>query len=175
MPCAADPTASEAPNTTTHASPTVVATSSKRLPSTTSKWNTDIRPPASEIAATAIAATSEKRASAGCPTAKAHCRIVQLAAANASTADSVWTKSCRVKVAPHGRGQFAVQVTCESTRKKALATASEIEGGHQRRIRARERMRRPATAINAPPPPISRSTTSKTRAVGMPTAPNSLT
>jgi len=175
MPCAAEPATSDAPNTTTHARPIVVATSSKRLPSTTSKWNTDISPPAAEIAATAIAAISENRASAGCPTAKAHWRIVQLAAANARTAERVCTKSCRVKVAPNGSGHPAVQVTCESTRKKPLATASEIDGRHHRKTRALERMRRPAMAISTPPPPMSSSMIWKARAVGMPTAPSSLT
>ncbi len=68
-----------------------------------------------------------------------------------------------------------VQVTCESTRKNVLATASEIDGVHQRRIRAREWMPRPAQAISAPPPTMSSSTIWKTRAVGIPGAPSSLT
>jgi len=174
MPCGAE-TANDAPNTTTQASPIVVATNSNRLPSAASKWNNDISPPAEEIVATAIAATSEKRASAGCPTANAHCRIAQLAAANARTATRVCTKSCTVNVAPTGSGQPAVHVTCESTRKNALAAASEMEGVHPRRIRARERMRRPATAIRAPPATMSSSTIWNTRAVGMPVAPSSLT
>ncbi len=76
MPCGADAALllaeSDTPNTTTHARPIVVASSSNRLPSTASKWNSDISPPAAEIAATATADTSEKRASAGCPTANAH-------------------------------------------------------------------------------------------------------
>src|SRR5450755_219021 len=114
MPCGAE-TESDAPNTTTQASPMVVATNSNRLPSTASKWNSDISPPADEMAATAMAETSEKRANAGCPTAKAHCRIAQLAATNARTAARVCTKSCSVKVAPTGSGHPSVQVTCEST------------------------------------------------------------
>ena len=153
----------------------MVAAHSKRLPRIVSNRNTDIRPPAVEAAATAMAAAAEIREITGCPTAHAHCMIAQLANAKANTAAEVWMKSCRVKVDPIGTGHPAVQLTCESTRKKPLAIAREIEGRHQRKTRARDRMPRPAQAMSNPPAAMSSSTASKTRAVGIPSAPNSLT
>jgi len=135
-----------------------------------------MRPPAAEIAPTAIAEPSESRRSAGCPSANAHCRIATAAAANATIAARVWVKSCQVKNGPGtGTGHPAVQLTCESTRKNAQATQIETDGAHRRSTGARERTPRPAHATNDPPATISSRNTSNARAVGMPVAPSSLT
>ncbi len=135
-----------------------------------------MRPPAAEMAPTAIAEASERRRSAGWPSANAHCRIAQAAAAKARTATVVWTRSCQVKKGPGtGTGHPAVHVTCESTRKKPQAIQIETAGVQRASGRGRARTPRPPHATRAPPPPISSRKTSKARAVGIPVAPSSLT
>ena len=133
-------------------------------------------PPAAEMSPTPMAQINERRRIAGWPSAKAHCRIATAAAAKASTATLVCTKSCQVKNGPGtGTGHPAVQVTCESTRKSPHAPQSEIAGAQRPMRRARDRMPRPAHATSDPPATMSSRNTSNGRAVGMPVAPSSLT
>jgi hypothetical protein len=77
-----------------------VATSSSLLPNSAFQSKSDMSPPAPAMPATLMLATSENRRSARWPTAKAHCRIVQHAAANAITALVVWMKSGQVNIGP---------------------------------------------------------------------------
>ena len=91
--------------------------------------------------------------SARCPTANAHCRIVQLAAANASTAARVCTKSCQVKVAP-GPGPGIRR--CRSPASRPGRTRSADRERDRRRPQAQDRgramrMPRPATADQRAP------------------------
>lgn len=133
-------------------------------------------PPTAEMRPTPMAQARESRRSTGCPSAKAHCRIAIAAAAKARIAAEVCTRSCQVKNGPGtGTGHPDVQVTCESTRKNAHATQSEIAGAQAPITRARDRMPRPAQATRAPPATMSSRNTSNGRAVGMPVAPSSLT
>ncbi|GAA2072600.1 hypothetical protein GCM10009840_01630 [Pseudolysinimonas kribbensis] len=133
-------------------------------------------PPTAEMSPTPIAQISERRRSARWPSAKAHCRIATAAAANASTATLVCTKSCQVKNGPGtGTGHPAEQVTCESIRKNPHAIQSEMAGAQRPMRRARDRMLRPAHATSEPPATMSSRKTSNGRAVGMPVAPSSLT
>ena len=68
-----------------------------------------------------------------------------------------------------------MQVTCEAKRKNAHATQSETAGVHALRMRTDERTWRPAHATAAPPITIRSSESSNDAAVGMPSAPSSLT
>lgn len=153
----------------------VVATSSSRLPKAAFQRSSDMRPPAPAISATESAAARDARASPRCPTAKEHCSIAQHAAAKASTATTVCTRSCQVKVAPSGRGQPAVQFAWEATRKKAHEIQSESEGLQAARTAGRERMPRAASATRLAPATIPRSAASNQCSVGIPTAPSSET
>jgi hypothetical protein len=132
-------------------------------------------PPAPAIAATATAATSEQRRSAGRPSANAHSSIATHAAAKASTATTVCTKSCHVKVEPTGSGQPAVHGTRAATRNQPHDTQSATLGSTARSAIGRARMPRAAHAIADAPATISRRAARNHSAVGMPSAPSSLT
>jgi hypothetical protein len=163
------------PSAAIQAMPAVVATNSSRLPRSEWKPTADMRPPAPATIATTSAAASEMRRSTGCPAAREHWSIATAAVAKASAAQSVCTKSWRVKVAPHGTGQPAVQVTRDAMRKNPHDTASVTLGATSPSTRPVARSRRQAHAIASPP------TTSRVRAswnqpaVGIPTAPSSET
>lgn len=137
--------------------------------------NTESRPPAVEIAATATADAADARRSSGCPIAVEHCSIAIDAAANASTAARVCTKSWSVKAGPMGTGQPGVHGTFASTRKNPHATPSATDGAQSRRIGARLRMPRQVHATSAPPPTSSSSAIRNAAAVGIPSAPSPLT
>jgi hypothetical protein len=172
-----DENTSDVPRARIQAKPIVVATISNRLPRLAWKPKADIRPPAIDIVATAIAATNEKRRRMRWPTAVAHCIIAQLAAANASTAASVCTKSCTVNngLPGIGTGHPGVQVTCESTTKNPAAIHSDTDGVQIASHRGRERMSRAAQATRLAPSAMSSSVTWNARAVGMSAAPIPLT
>ncbi len=153
----------------------MVATNSSRLPSPTCQRASDISPPAAAMTATATAAISENRASAGCPTANEHCSIAQQAAANAMTAEVVCTKSGQVNDGPYGIGHPAVQVTCDASRKNPPDTQRLTLGRHQRSTATRERMSRAATPMSADPATIATSAAMNQCSVGMPSAPSSET
>jgi hypothetical protein len=127
-----------------------------------------MRPPAPAITATLMLATSENRRSARCPTANAHCRIVQHAAANAITALVVWMKSGQVNSGPYGTGHPEVHVTCDAIRKNPHATKSDRDGRQRFRMRGRDRMSRPTQPIATPPTTMSTSATWNHCAVGSP-------
>ena len=93
------------------------------------------------------------------PTASAHCIIAQLAAAKASTAARVCTKSCTVNngLPGIGTGQPGVQLTCESTTKNPAANQSDTDGVQIASQRGRERMSRPAHATRLAPSAMSSS------------------
>jgi hypothetical protein len=124
-----------------------------------------------------MAATNEKRRRMRCPTASAHCIIAQLAAANASTAARVCTKSCTVNQgAPGiGTGQPGVHGTCESMTKNPAAIHSDTAGVQMASQRGRARMSRAAQATRLAPSAMRSRVSWNARAVGMPAAPIPLT
>jgi hypothetical protein len=136
-----------------------------------------MRPPAAEIAPTATPHASESRRSSRGPSENAHCTIATAAKAKARMAAPVWPRSCQVKAGlpGTGTGHPAVQVTCESTRKKAHEIQIDTAGAHTASQRTRVRTRRPPQATSAPPATMRSRNASKPRAVGIPVAPSALT
>lgn len=134
-------------------------------------------PPAAEIAPTATPHASDRRRSERDPSENAHWTMATAAKAKASTAAAVWAKSCQVNsgLPGTGTGHPAVQVTCESTRKKAHETQIDTAGAQSASHRTQARSRRPAQATSDPPATISSRNTSNPCAVGMPGAPRALT
>ena len=150
--------ASTSPNTRIQASPMVVATSSRRLPNSAFQSKQRHEPAGAGDHGDADARDQrEDRRSARCPTANAHCRIVQHAAANAMTALVVWMKSGQVNSGPYGTGHPAVQVTCDAMRKNPHETNSDSDGRQRFRMRGRDRMSRPTQPIATPPTTMSTS------------------
>ena len=84
-------------------------------------------------------------------------------------------KSGSVNCGPYGTGHPLVQVTCDATRNSPHETQSVIAGRQSRSTGTATRTERAAQAIAEPPATNSSRATMKTRAVGIPTAPSSLT
>lgn len=153
----------------------MVAANSNRLPRPVSQPASDMMPPAPAIMATAMPQHSDNAAIIRRPGAQVSCTMAQQANANARTAAVVWVKSGQVKDGPYGMGQPGVQVTCEASRKNPLARPSETDGRHQRSTLGATRMPRAANAISPPPADTSTSATWNQDAVGMSSAPMTLT
>ncbi|HEU4808556.1 MAG TPA: hypothetical protein VFT01_09855 [Homoserinimonas sp.] len=153
----------------------MVAANSNRLPRPVSQPASDMIPPAPAISATATPEHRESAAIIRRPGAQVSCTMAQQAKANASTAEVVWVKSGQVNDGPYGIGQPGVHVTWDARRKNPLAMPSETAGRHHRRIGGETRMPRAAKAISPPPADTSTSATWNQLAVGMPSAPITLT
>src|SRR5690606_33261736 len=160
---------------TSHRMAIVVAANSKRLPISICQLASDMSPPAPATSATAMPQHSESAAIARLPGAQVSCTMAQQANANARTAAVVWVKSGQVNSGPYGSGQPGVQGTCDANRKKQLANQRETDGLHQRSTLGDTRMLRAANAIRPPPADTSTRAVWNHAAVGIPSAPITLT
>jgi hypothetical protein len=110
----------------------VAAANSNRLPRPTCQFASDMSPPAPAISATAMPQQRESAAMIRRPETRVSCSIAQQANAKARMAEVVWVKSGQVNSGPYGSGHPGVHVTCDETKKNALARPRETAGRHQR-------------------------------------------